>query len=202
MLIKRLYFIATALLTFSVCSCGESYPDHPWEWDQETEEEESNPDIVSQGWTAADNFGNLPDYIHIYKSPENLTGKKAIAYIAVADMSKAKFEVLGDIAFSQEANGYGSKSIHTPSEFYESSKAPVIINGGLFFYSAGFYYSQNLVIREGQILALQSELLFERLGNHVVSDFRSLLPDEGRNISNDMDLSGIRRNQLLLSRPC
>ena len=144
MLIKRLYFIATALLTFSVCSCGESYPDHPWEWDQETEEEESNPDIVSQGWTAADNFGNLPDYIHIYKSPENLTGKKAIAYIAVADMSKAKFEVLGDIAFSQEANGYGSKSIHTPSEFYESSKAPVIINGGLFFYSAGFYYSQKI----------------------------------------------------------
>ena len=48
MLIKRLYFIATALLTFSICSCGESYPDHPWEWDQETEEEESNPDIVSQ----------------------------------------------------------------------------------------------------------------------------------------------------------
>ena len=115
MLIKRLYFIATALLAFSICSCGESYPDHPWEWDQETEEEESNPDIVSQGWTTADNFGSLPDYIHIYKSPENLAGKKAIAYIAVADMSKAKFEVLGDIAFSQEANGYGGKSIHTPS---------------------------------------------------------------------------------------
>ena len=94
MLIKRLYFIATALLAFSICSCGESYPDHSWEWDQETEEEESNPDIVSQGWTAADNFGSLPDYIHIYKSPENLAGKKAIAYIAVADMSKAKFEVL------------------------------------------------------------------------------------------------------------
>lgn len=88
MLIKRLYFIATALLTFSICSCGESYPDHPWEWDQETEEEESNPDIVSQGWTAVNNFGNLPDYIHIYKSPENLAAKKAIAYIAVADMSK------------------------------------------------------------------------------------------------------------------
>ncbi|MCS2687408.1 hypothetical protein NXV15_24010 [Bacteroides thetaiotaomicron] len=75
----------------------------------ETEEEESNPDIVSQGWTTADNFGSLPDYIHIYKSPENLAGKKAIAYIAVADMSKAKFEVLGDIAFSQEANGYGDE---------------------------------------------------------------------------------------------
>ena len=81
------------------------------------EEEESNPDIVSQGWTTADNFGSLPDYIHIYKSPENLAGKKAIAYIAVADMSKAKFEVLGDIAFSQEANGYGGKSIHTLRSF-------------------------------------------------------------------------------------
>ncbi len=92
MLIKRLYFITTALLAFSICSCGESYPDHPWEWDQETEEEESNPDIVSQGWTTADNFGSLPDYIHIYKSPENLAGKKAIAYIAVADMSKANLK--------------------------------------------------------------------------------------------------------------
>ena len=27
---------------------------------QETEEEESNPDIVSQGWTTADRFGSLP----------------------------------------------------------------------------------------------------------------------------------------------
>ena len=49
MLIKRLYFIAAALLAFSLCSCGENYPDHPWEWDKETEEDESNPDIVSQG---------------------------------------------------------------------------------------------------------------------------------------------------------
>ncbi|MCS2468213.1 hypothetical protein NXW47_25750 [Bacteroides thetaiotaomicron] len=117
-------------------------------------------------------------------------------------MSKAKFEVLGDIAFSQEANGYGGKSIHTPSEFYESSKAPVVINGGLFFYSAGFYYSQNLVIREGQLLAPNQNYYSKDWVTMWVSDFRSLLPDEGRNISNDMDLSGIRRNQLLLSRPC
>ena len=40
MIIKRLYFIATVLFAFSVCSCGgENYPDHPWEWDQDTEEE-------------------------------------------------------------------------------------------------------------------------------------------------------------------
>ena len=31
MIIKRLYFIATVLFAFSVCSCGgENYPDHPW----------------------------------------------------------------------------------------------------------------------------------------------------------------------------
>lgn len=154
MIIKRLYFIATVLFAFSVCSCGgENYPDHPWEWDQDTEEEDPNPDIIEQGWTAVDNLGKLPDYIQVYKSPENLAGKKAIAYIAVADMTKAKFEVLGDIAFSQEANGYGGKALNTPSEFYESSKDPIVVNGGLFFASGGFYYSQNLVIRNGQLLA-------------------------------------------------
>lgn len=68
-------------------------------------------------------------------------------------MTKAKFEVLGDIAFSQEANGYGGKALNTPSEFYESSKDPIVVNGGLFFASGGFYYSQNLVIRNGQLLA-------------------------------------------------
>lgn len=153
MLIKRLYFIATTLLAFSICSCGETYPEYPWEWDQKTEEEEPNPHITQQGWTAVDNLGKLPEYIQVYKSPEKLTDKKAIAYIAVADMTQAKFEVLGDIAFSQPANGYGGKTLNTPSEFYASSQAPIVVNGGLFFYSGGFYYSQNLMIRDGQLLA-------------------------------------------------
>lgn len=153
MIIKQLYLIAVTLFAFTFSSCKESYPEHPWEWDQETEEEDPNPGIIEQGWTAVDHLGKLPEYIQVYKSPENLAGKKAIAYIAVADMTKAKFEVLGDIAFSQEANGYGGKALHTPSEFYESSDAPIVINGGLFFYSEGFYYSQNLVIRDGKLLA-------------------------------------------------
>ena len=46
MIIKRLYFIATVLFAFSVCSCGgENYPDHPWEWDQDTEEEDPSIQI-------------------------------------------------------------------------------------------------------------------------------------------------------------
>ncbi len=36
---------------------------------------------------------NISTYI---KSPETLEGKKAIAYIAVGDMSKAAFGVLGE----------------------------------------------------------------------------------------------------------
>ena len=70
MLIKTSVFYSNSTAYLLCMFMWRSYPDHPWEWDQETEEEESNPDIVSQGWTAADNFGNLPDYIHIYKSPE------------------------------------------------------------------------------------------------------------------------------------
>ncbi|MCS2687409.1 hypothetical protein NXV15_24015 [Bacteroides thetaiotaomicron] len=63
-----------------------------------------------------------------------------------------------------------------------------------FFYSAGFYYSQNLVIREGQLLAPNQKLLFKRLGNYVVSDLGAFCQMKDGNISNDMDLSSIRRN--------
>lgn len=154
MLIKRLYFIATILFIFSAYSCGERYPNREWEWNEDKEEQEDpNPAIVAQGWTAVNNLGNLPQYIQVYKSPDKLDNKKAIAYIAVADMTKAKFEVLGDIAYSKEANGYGGKSLKTPSEFYNSYSNPIVINAGLFYASGGFYYSQNLVIRDGQLLA-------------------------------------------------
>lgn len=151
MVIKRLFFVTSILLAFSFYSCGEKYPEHPWEWDQD--EEEPNPEITQQGWTPVSNLGELPDYIQVYKSPEKLVGKQAIAYIAVANMSKAKFEVLGDIAYSQTANGYGGATVNTPSGFYDTSKASIVINGGLFFLSDGFYYSQNLVVRDGQMLA-------------------------------------------------
>ena len=64
MIIKRLYFIATVLFAFSVCSCGgENYPDHPWEWDQDTEEEDPNPDgrlsIISANFPIIFKYTNL-----------------------------------------------------------------------------------------------------------------------------------------------
>lgn len=154
MWIKRVFMIATAWVAFAFCSCGERYEEHPWEWDDDPQEnKELHPDIVALGWIPVQDLGTLPEHIRVYKSPETLRGKKAIAYIAVADMNKTKFEVLGDVAFSAEAKGYGGKSLKTPSEFYDASKAAIVLNGGLFYGSGGFYYSQNMVVREGKLLA-------------------------------------------------
>lgn len=150
------YFFLCVFLGLTACSKdNKGIPD--WNWGDPKEPGEkvdSNPDIVKLGWTnVGDAFGALPDHIQVYKSSEELESKKSKAYIAVADMSKATFDVLGDIAFSSTANGYGATSVKTLSSFYSAKQSPIIINAGLFFQSNGFYYSQNLVIRNGQLLA-------------------------------------------------
>ena len=154
------------------CGCGDDNDGIPeWPWTDPTEEPtpppeepvEANPTIVAAGWSNVNAaFGSLPEYINVYKSPEQLQGKKAVAYIAVADMAKGgKFEVLGDIAYCDDKSiaNYGAETVNTPDQFYTTSKAPIIINGGLFFYAAksddsAFYVSQNLVARNGEILAV------------------------------------------------
>jgi len=70
-------------------------------------------------------FGTLPAYVQVYKAPEQLESKNAIAYIAIADISKgASFETLG------EASGY-----KTPTEFYVASakKDIITMNAGYFW---------------------------------------------------------------------
>lgn len=159
MIIKRFYFVAITFLVFLMYSCGERYPDHPWEWDNE--DTEKNPTITAQGWTAANSYGELPGYIQVYKSPDQLSGKKAIAYIAVADMAKTSFDILGDVAYSTEANGYGGSALTTPSEFYQKSKYTIVTNAGLFYAANGFYYSQNLVVRGGKMLCINQNYYSE-----------------------------------------
>lgn len=158
MSIKYTYSIVSLMLVLFVCSCkGESHPEHPWEWNDEEEQKELNPDIVKAGWTAVTDLGKLPNYIRVYKSPSQLEGTNVVAYIAVSDMNKATFEVLGEVGYSKEAEGYAGNTLKTPSEFFDESKCPIVINAGLFYgaQKAGkqFYYSQNLVIRNGQMLA-------------------------------------------------
>jgi hypothetical protein len=70
-------------------------PETPQEPDEPQEPEigpvESAPLSVWTDVTA--DFGALPSYISVYKSPERLQGKKAVAYISIADMASAQWDI-------------------------------------------------------------------------------------------------------------
>lgn len=146
--------ILLAFLLLTYFSCSEETHIPP-EWGKkEPEAGEKNEQIVKQGWTNLEKtFGELPSYIAVYKSPNSLQNKQAIAYIAVADMSKATFDILGDIKYDDTAKGYGSKSVNTLTQFYNKAAKPIIINAGLFYYANSFYYSQNLVVKNSVMLS-------------------------------------------------
>ncbi len=152
------------------CEKKNELPEWPWEdpVDQEIPVEPETPKdpnagIVDLGWTnVSAEYGELPEYISVYKAPETLLDKKAVAYVAVADMAKGgKFEVLGDLGYCDDSSiaNYGAESANTPSQFYDECKASVVINGGLFFWAekstgGSFWISQNLAVREGELLAI------------------------------------------------
>jgi hypothetical protein len=151
--INILLFSAIAM-TFSLAACDSS--DHEdtlanWKWDRA----ETNPDIISHGWTNVnDQFGDFPAYLNVYKSPAVMDNDSVIAYIAVADMSRATFGITSGIHWDDTAQGNGNNKIYTPTEFYNSYGSPlVVINGGLFFESSGFYYSQSAAYKDGQMLS-------------------------------------------------
>jgi|AGTN01.1.fsa_nt_gi Exopolysaccharide biosynthesis protein related to N-acetylglucosamine-1-phosphodiester alpha-N-acetylglucosaminidase len=102
-----------------------------------------------KGWEQSTEFGELPSGIRVYKSPTQLQGKNAVAYIAVAKTSKNKtFDVVlgGDIVDGRKLSG-----AKTPTEFYASGQYPVIINGGYFTYQSA-YYQLSLVCSNGSVL--------------------------------------------------
>lgn len=160
---KKIYsLLGTILLCLCTSACSDDndgIPEWPWNDNQTEEPTEANPDIVKLGWTnVGTTYGELPAYMNVYKSPEMLREKKAIAYIVVADMNKATFNVWGDVSYSDAAKGHGSATVKTPSEIYTGENLPVIINGGLFFWdnssvASGFYYSQSLAIRDSKLLS-------------------------------------------------
>lgn len=105
------------------------------------------PDPTTLGWIKqSTEFGTLPEYLSVYKSPTELEGMKAIAYIAVADMSKATFAVIGDQVYSK-----------TPNQIWkdEQQQYPIIMNGGYFVMGAG--KSVSLLCRDSQVLAVNSQ---------------------------------------------
>ena len=157
-------FIVLALL---LSSCDEK-KEYPWidSWDQNEEVPEQNepekpePPVASGdpetcGWTdVTSSYGTLPSYIRIFKSPAELQGKKAVAYIAEADMSEAQWDVwsvrtTGGSSLTEET----ADSFKTPGEVYDDSECPVVINGGYFYYSGASRYTSSLAVSKSEVLA-------------------------------------------------
>jgi hypothetical protein len=147
---------ASAAMVFSMAACDddESHVDvlSMWNWDRQ----EVNQDVTEAGWTnVGAEFGSLPAYINVYKSPDTFDGTtQVVAYLAVANLPKATFGITGDIHWSDAAGGNGNESVYTLTEFYGNNGSPtIIINGGLFFESGGFYYSQSSAYKDGVMLS-------------------------------------------------
>ena len=114
------------------------------------EEDDPNQAYLELGWTnVGESYGKLPEHIDVYKAPDQLNGKPAVAYIAVADMNAVKWDVWSvksDLSYKTD------ESYCTPSQVYDSEKCPVIINGGYFFWSDGNYTS-SLAVSSSKLLA-------------------------------------------------
>lgn len=96
-------------------------------------------------------YGELPDYVHIMRSPSKLMGKSAIAFIAEVDLSKTSFEVWGINA--PTLNG-STEALKTPAQIYSlKGKPSVIINAGYFYADGGKSYSSSLEVSNGTLLS-------------------------------------------------
>jgi hypothetical protein len=153
-----LIFIAAVLAT----SCEDKQDAVPqWPWQDPEVEQPANPEpekpqepqkpATLDLWTdVTASYGTLPEHIKVYKSPETLEGKKAVAYIAVADMTQAQW----DIWSINDAEMAGSSdSFRTPSEVYSEGAWPIVINAGFFYASGGKNYSSSLAVRNSEVLA-------------------------------------------------
>jgi len=134
------------------CSDAASTDMPEWRWtDPEPTEkkfEEPNPDLVSAGWTnVTTEEGTMPEGIAAYRSPESLQGVKVVAYVAVADLTKAVW----DVHSIDDPRLQGTDDpLRTPSEWYAEKPAPVIVNGGFFYAEGGKRYSASAAVSGGR----------------------------------------------------
>lgn len=148
--------IAAAVLAISCGDKRTATPEWPWldhvvEVPQPETPQETIEDATIDKWIdVSDDYAALPDYIKVYKSPEKLEGKKAVAYIAVADLAYAEWDIwsIKDAAMEGSAD-----SFKTPSEVYSEEFWPIVINAGFFYSSGGKNYSSSLAVRNSEILA-------------------------------------------------
>lgn len=148
--------IITILLSIGFIGCTEASDEiHDWPWQdpvvEQPETPEVNEDATLDKWTeVSSDYGKLPEHIKVYKSPEKLEGKQAIAYIAVADLTSA----IWDIWSIKDAEMAGtSDAFKTPATVYAETSCPVVINAGFFYSSDGLNYSSSLAVRNSELLA-------------------------------------------------
>lgn len=145
---KFFYIICSAFALCAVsCGCSRQSDDIPADWPW------TDPDADDKPWVEVEGtpYGALPDYIKIYRSPETLKGKKALAYIATADLSKAQFHVWG--LNDPELDG-SDDALRTPTQVYNAQGSPVLVmNGGFFYTDSGVNYPASLAVENGTLLS-------------------------------------------------
>ena len=159
-IIAKTFFCTISLALFLSCTDGNAgniVEDWPWEDPAEPEQpspdpeaEDPNSAYLELGWTNVGNtYGELPEHINVYRSPSDFDGKAVVAYIAVADMKSAQWDVW---SVKSDLTYKTNDSYKTPAEVYQEKNCPVVINGGYFFWSDGNYTS-SLAVSNGKILA-------------------------------------------------
>lgn len=147
-------FLTCLLLCVAVSCSQAATTDMPaWRWtDPEIPEggsvKELYPDIVAAGWTnVTANFTAVPEGVSVYRSPEQLGGQKVIAYIAVADLSKMEWDVRSINDPTLQGTG---DALKTPSQYFQETAAPIILNGGYFFAEGNKRYNASVAVSEGR----------------------------------------------------
>lgn len=148
--------VLVTLLISGLIGCtkpSDKQPDWPWQGDEPDQEvpETQIEDASLDKWTdVSADYNGLPEYIKVYRSPDKLEGKKAVAYIAIADMSSAHWDIwsINDAAMEGTTD-----SFKTPKTVYDEAQWPIVINAGFFYASGGKNYSSSLAVRESEVLA-------------------------------------------------
>ena len=146
---KRVRLILTAILAVS-CNgtAGTDMPEWRWQDKEKPAFVEPHPAIADIGWTnVTADYSSLPEGIDIYRSPETIDGNKVIAYIAVADLTRVSW----DVRSIDDPTIQGTTDpLKTPSEYYQETAAPVIVNGGYFFSEGGKRYNASVAVSGGR----------------------------------------------------
>ncbi len=152
-LIFLLFLGAIYMATLTSCGSDQKKDEWEWEWEDPVKNESTADSLITdKGWMLQTGFGELPEYIRVYKSAGVLQNKQAVAYLAVADLNSATFKVLGN------ASGY-----HTPNDFYAAGKETVILNGGYFWAGA----SLSLLCRNAETLCANNPSVSRQNGEFI-----------------------------------